>query len=285
MAECILIKRSDLNILIMNLKYILFLAIAGSLSSCQWGKAGKKDPAITKDTLTYSFKNFKEKAPDCGDKPDSACTIVKVSYPEFNGRQALNDSVARKLNMLFGDDKKPGSSLAELSKSFMSGYADFRKDRPKSTLQFLLDAKARILRQDSSLTTVEVTGYSYTGGAHGVSYTSYVNWNTAANKSIALSDILIDGYHAQLTQGAEQIFRKQEKLSDTTKLTNGRTYFFKDDKFSLPDAYVITPLGIKFLYNVYTIKPYAAGPTELLVPYAQIKSLIKPGTVLSQYLK
>jgi hypothetical protein len=214
----------------MNLKYILFLAIAASLSSCQWGKPGEKNPAITKDTLTYSYKDFKERATDCDDKPDSSCTIVKVNYPEFNGQQALNDSIARKLNMLFGDDKKPGSSLGELSKSFMSGYSDFRKERPKSTLQFLLDAKAKVLRQDSSLTTVEVAGYSYTGGAHGVSYTSYVNWNTKANKSIALSDILIDGYLDKLNQEAEQIFRKQEKLSDTTKLTNGRTYFFKDDK-------------------------------------------------------
>lgn len=270
----------------MKLKNILFLIfIFGYMSSCQWGKPGAKTPAITKDTLAYTYKTFMERAPDCGDKPDSSCTVVKVVYPDFNAQPILNDTVSHELNAWFGDEKNPGLSLTDLSKSFMNSYAEFRKDRPKSTLQFLLDAHAQVMRQDSSLSTIEVTGYAYTGGAHGVSYTSYVNWNTKANKNSTLDDVLVANYNDQLNHIAEEIFRKQEKLSDTTKLTNGRTYFFKDDKFSLPDVYVITPVGIKFLYNVYTIKPYAAGQTVLLLPYAQIKSLIKPNTVLAQFIK
>jgi hypothetical protein len=267
----------------MRFKNVGYFIIAVSLSSCEWGVPGKKNPAITKDTLVYTYQNFKERAPDCGDKPDSSCTVVKITYPVFNGQKTLNDSVTGKFNEFFGDNKKPDTSLKRITERFMGSYNDFRKDQPKSTLNFLLDAHAKVLRQDSSMLTIEVEGYTYTGGAHGESDTYFINWNTKANKNILLGAILTDGYNGKLTQVAEQIFRKQEKLSDTSSLATN--YFFKDNKFSLPDNYLLTPLGIKFLYNVYTIKPYAAGPTELLVPYSQIKSFIKPNTALSQFVK
>jgi hypothetical protein len=47
----------------------------------------------------------------------------------------------------------------------------------------------------------------------------------------------------------------------------------------------VTPIGIKFLYNQYEIKPYAAGITELFIPYAQIKSLLRPNSVVTQFIK
>jgi Deacetylase PdaC/Protein of unknown function (DUF3298) len=269
----------------MNFKIIIFLLITGSLSSCNWRNGGNKKPAITKDTLTYSFKTYKQRATDCGYKPDSSCTIVKINYPEFSGQKTLNDSITGKFNLLFGDNKKPDTSLKQIADSFMGEYLNFRQDRPKSTLFFLLDAHAKVLRQDSSLTTVEVSGYSYTGGAHGTSYTYFINWDTKANKNIGLNNILVAGNNTGLTKTAEPIFRANEKLTDTSSLNNQHDYFFKDGKFSLPDDYLLTPFGIRFLYNIYTIKPYAAGPTELIIPYSQIKSLLKPNTVLAQYIK
>lgn len=269
----------------MSFRYFVFLIIAGASASCTWGGGSGKKPAITKDTLAYTYKTFKQRATDCGDKPDSGCTVVKINYPDFSGQKTLNDSITVKFDQLFGNGKKQDTSLAQIAGSFMDLYNAFRKDRPKSTLFFLFDAHAKVLRQDSSLTTIEVAGYSYTGGAHGISYTYFVNWDTKTNKSISLNDVLVDGYKAKLTSTAEHIFRTDEKLSDTSSLNNQHDYFFKDGKFSLPDNYLITPLGIRFLYNVYTIKPYAAGITNLVIPYSQIKPLIKPNTVLSQYSK
>jgi hypothetical protein len=46
----------------------------------------------------------------------------------------------------------------------------------------------------------------------------------------------------ELTKIAEQIFRKNEKLTDTSSLA--RDYFFKDNKFALNENYSITPAGI-----------------------------------------
>ncbi|XHR98311.1 RsiV family protein [Mucilaginibacter sp. UC70_90] len=110
-----------------------------------------------------------------------------------------------------------------------------------------------------------------------------MNWDSKAGKNLRLADIFATGYHDKLNAVAEKIFRKNEKLSDTASLATN--YFFKDNKFALNTNFSITPLGIKFLYNQYDIKPYAAGITELFIPYAQIKSLVQPGSVVSQFIK
>ena len=98
-----------------------------------------------------------------------------------------------------------------------------------------------------------------------------------------MDDIFVEGYQENLNKIAEKIFRTDEKLSDTTSLATN--YFFDKNKFSLNKNFMVTPQGVSFLYNEYEIKPYSAGQTTLLIPYSQIKSLLRPATVVSQYLR
>jgi hypothetical protein len=130
---------------------------------------------------------------------------------------------------------------------------------------------------------MELSGYKFLGGARGYSLTNFINWNTKAGKKIELKDIFRDGYAKKLNSVAEKIFRKQEKLSDTAALKPN--YFFPESKFTLNNNFLITPIGIRFLYNQYEIKPYQAGVTNILIPYAEILSLLRPGTVITQYHK
>ncbi|WP_121809646.1 DUF3298 and DUF4163 domain-containing protein [Mucilaginibacter kameinonensis] len=263
-----------------NLCLLFFIALG--LSSCQWG-VPKKTPEKPLDTLHYVYKVIKARAADCGTKADSACTVVKINYPVFDSAKALNDTIVNKLTVMFAMDGKADSSLELMTKNFLKSYDDFKKTDPRTGMFFTLEDSVKVLQQDSSLTTLEVRGYSYTGGAHGGTSVGFINWDTKAGKNLKLDDVFISGYHDKLTGIAEKIFRKNEKLSDTASLKDN--YFFKDDKFALNENFSITPLGIKFLYNQYEIKPYAAGITELFIPYTQIKSLIQPGSVVSQFIK
>ncbi len=267
----------------MVYKNILFLIIICSITACQWGKPGKKEPVITKDTLKYSYKTIKQRAPDCGEKPDSSCTVFQVRYPIFPN-QTLNDTVKQAIVSQFQmDDKKPDTSLRHLAQHFIKSYEEDKKTDNRPGIIYSLNSKVKVIRQDSSLITLEVAQQSYLGGAHGSATVAYINWNTKTNKKIQLTDILIDAYQQPLNKIAERIFRKQEKLADTASLTHG--YFFKDDQFSVNDNFLVNPTGLLFYYNEYEIKPYVAGPTELLIPYSQIKSLLRPNTVVAQYHK
>ena len=255
-------------------------AIGASLAACN-SSPKREEPDVYADTLTYQFKAVNSKADDCAGKPDSACTTVKFKYPEFDKQPLLNDSIVTGLATLM-DRQKGIAGLQRLTWQFLQDYKDFRKQNPSSAMHFELDCKVNIVRQDSSLVALEYNGYQFTGGAHGGALIRYFNWDVAGRKKILLSDLFKSGYETQLNQIAEKIFRRQENLTPAASLE--RDYFFKGAKFSLNQNYLITPLGLKFLYNQYEIKPYAAGQTSLLVPYSQIKTLLQPGTVVARYL-
>jgi hypothetical protein len=266
------------------LRYLPLLFVVFGLNACMWG-APKTQPTtgITTDTLAYTWQTINQKANDCGNKPDSTCTIFKVKYPLFKDQAKLNDSVKHKLTVFFSIGEKSDTSLNSLAKHYFDAYyKDIAKNK-RAGMIYNYDVTANVIRQDSDITTLQINGYTYQGGAHGGSLTQFINWDTKADKNLTLSDIFTSGYQDKLIKVADTIFRKNEKLSDTSSLA--RDYFFKDGKFALNDNFLITPMGIRFLYNEYEIKPYAAGQTELVIPYSKIKSLLLPHTVIAQYIK
>lgn len=256
--------------------------IGANLTACINGKPSNQKPDVWQDTLTYQFKTVNAKADDCVGKPDSTCTTVKFNYPAFDNQPLLNDTVVNGLATLL-DRQKGIAGLQRLAWQFLQDYKDFKKQNPTSAAFFELDSKVNIVRQDSSLIGLEYNGYQFTGGAHGGTIIRYLNWDVTAKKKILMSDIFKPGYEAELNKIAEKIFRKQENLTETASLADN--YFFKDAKFSLNQNFLITPIGIKFLYNQYEIKPYAAGQTTLEIPYEQIKTLLQPGTVTARYIQ
>ncbi|MGV8879164.1 MAG: DUF3298 domain-containing protein [Sphingobacteriaceae bacterium] len=261
---------------------LLVLLVIGLCFGCNQSQNTGSETTTTRDTLNYTYKNIKERAASCGDQPDSNCTVASFFYPAFDpAQQKLEDSVQRKLITLYNTEKA-SQTLPEQAKKFVADHEAFIKSDPRGNQVWTLDGKAKVLRQDSSLITIAVNGYSYAGGAHGSSGFFFVNWNTRADQQIALKDLLDAGYLEKLNQVAEHIFRQNEQLSDTVSLAN--SYFFENDRFHLNDNFLVTPEGLKFIYNQYEIKPYVAGITELIIPYAEILPLISKNSILQQFI-
>ncbi len=266
----------------MRLGYIAYCFVIILMSSCT-GYVSKKNTLVTaKDTLRYIYNTTKQRANDCGNNPDSACTVAILKYPVFNNSPALNDRVKENLVHLLWQDTgfAKNNDLQKFAIDFIDFYEHHK--RKNSTVLFSLESSAKVLRQDSNLTTIYLSGSLYDGTGHGHDKFAFINWDHTASKTIELYDIFIPGFHEQLTGIAEKIFRKQEDLSDTSSLTN---YFFNNGKFALSNNFLITQAGITFLYNEYEVKPYTEGSTQIDIPYSQIKLLLKPHTVVAQYLK
>ncbi len=268
----------------MKTQLIAALFVLLGLSSCHLAAPKKLELPVAKvkDTLLYTYNTLKQRAPDCGNKPDTECTVAQIEYPVFSGQKTLNDTVRKKLLNVFFSVENGDTSLNKTLLGFIKSY-DSSKNSTEPDMFYTLDLYAYVLNQDSSLATLALGGYQFSGGAHGSTQRLFINWDTKAKREINLRDILIAGYKYQLTKVAEHLFRRQEKLSDTVSLAD--SYFFENGKFRLNHNFSITPTGLNFLYNEYEIKPYSEGMTELLIPYSSIKSLLKTHTVVDQYIK
>jgi len=270
---------------------ILFIAISFLFSTgCSHSKQERDKSnnaknvvksVIKKDTLAYTLLMEGGESEDC-----KKCDYVGVNYLVFKGDTALNNAIKEQIISYIAPYADGVIELKNFEKDLKKVTTPSKQEVDSSLSEEIslttFDLYVRLIKQDSILIVLDFA-IETSGGVHGNYGDYYMNWDTKAHKEISLDDLLIANYEHRLTNIAESIFRKNEGLAKHESLKY--TYHFQDDVFSLNDNFYLTPEGLMFYYNIYEIKPYMQGTTDLLIPYAQIKSLLKPNTVITQYIK
>lgn len=232
------------------------------------------------DTLVYELRTYEARSQRCV-KPDSLCAVASFRYPLFPGDafSALSDSLRTDVMSMAaaeGDPDLRARSLEEAAKNFTADYDEFVKSQGES-LQFgqtwSLEVKTNVLRQSPKWVSVAHDLFVYSGGAHPNHATRYVNYARATGHRLTLAELFQPDFEKTLTGIAERRFRQNEGLNPGSPLTEG--YFFENGKFRLNDNFILTDTGLKFLYNPYEIKPYAAGETELAIPFTELEGILK----------
>jgi hypothetical protein len=86
-----------------------------------------------------------------------------------------------------------------------------------------------------------------------------------------------------LNNVAEKIFCKVKELKPEDNLEEAG-FWFKGNKFSFNENFGIRNEGLVFYFNSYEIAPYAMGPTEIMIPYSEIKNLVKQDGLLNKVI-
>jgi hypothetical protein len=119
----------------------------------------------------------------------------------------------------------------------------------------------------------------FTGGAHGVRTQLYRNFRPDTGAAITLEELIVEGGIEQLTAVGEEIFRTAHELAPDIALDDAG-FWFDDGVFALNDNFLVSTDALFFYYNEYEVAAYAVGPTELLIPYERIGSLLRPAAGL-----
>lgn len=236
-----------------------------------------KKAEVKSGTVSYEMKNFRVESKG-GCKSDTLqCASYEVSYPEFTGLDSL---VVKKIQreitgtVSMGNPEAEGKTMRQIGDEFVQEYEDFKNEGPDSGAGWYYNATSNVEVLTDTLISISVTQDYYTGGAHGGAETYFININPSTGAAFTLDNLLKTGYQESLNQVGEEVFRKVRELPDTVSL-NENYFEFADDIFQLNQNYGFTKEGIVFYYNNYEIAPYAAGPTEVLIPYERIRKLIK----------
>jgi hypothetical protein len=262
-------------------RLFLFLTAAVLFCSCSNSKTTQlSQDSVNTDTAVYALKSIIENDEDCDSTLSKDCRIVDISYPEFENQPALNDSVNKRIQKIYTTETSY-ESVSDMVQGFMADYRSFKTDPNFNNRVYTLMSKTKVLTNNQVLGLL-IESYIYTGGAHGGSFVTFINWDTQARKQISIYDVLKPGTHDSLRVIAEKIFRQNEGISSTDPL---KQYFFENDRFVLNENYLFTAEGIKYIYNEYEIKPYSSGRTELLIPYNSIRNILRPESVISHLFK
>ena len=271
----------------MNRKLLIF-PLFTLLWSC--GNSLQKDLETTADTLNFTIKTFEKHSQICINK-DSLCATVKFQYPEFESN-SFNEIIKNEILNIYHDDndrtKFRPNNFEALAKPFVDDYDQKIKEGQAYVkganainkggflaMPWYMEAAVKVENQTKKYLMLHTNTNWFMGGNHPISMEYYYVYNRKDFKRIKLDDLFQKGYDQKLLNIAEENFRKQEKLKPADKLSEEQGYFFNNQRFILNDNFVLNEQGIKFLFNVYEIKPYAAGITELEISYEQLKGILK----------
>jgi hypothetical protein len=261
-------------------KLSLYLVLICALTACRNENNKVKNNESVVDTLAYSYDSVKVYSTNIvkTDAKDTDTTKATIQYPVFKSEE-LNTYIQRQILNYFSEEDKAIIAYPDIAKSFITGYDSFYNENKDTNQAWFLNIDVNVLHQTANYIALEYIHSDYSGGAHPNTNFSFINYNPKTNQPLTLDSLIDKSHKAKLTSIAEGIFRKDEKLGPTTPL-DGK-YFFSDGKFTLPDNFYVSNKGLVFFYNPYEIKAYAYGITETTIPFAALKEIAKPNTILT----
>jgi hypothetical protein len=137
-----------------------------------------------------------------------------------------------------------------------------------------------VLLNENKLLSLRLFHSEYTGGAHPNYGASHVTFDLTTGDELTLDDLLKPGWRDIVTQLAEASIREQHGLKPNAPLNAEGPLF--ENAFELNDNWFLTAEGLGFSYDPYEIGPYAAGFIEPVIPFTQLKALIRPNSPLNR---
>lgn len=172
---------------------------------------------------------------------------------------AGNPDVTNKINSYFNDVK---NRMEEVRAGYEAGALEYYNIAGQfNNSCYEVSHTFESLATTKKYLSFSLTSYEYTGGAHGISNTTLVTFDTSTGDVVNLGSMAMseDAMKEKiLNYAAKKIASEhpEEITEETVKAAGIEQWCVVDD-------------GLKLLYNQYSIASYAAGQIEVTVPYSE----------------
>lgn len=113
----------------------------------------------------------------------------------------------------------------------------------------------------------------FTGGAHGISSASALNYDLEQNKCITFGLLFVPGYEDIINQMVQRELLLSFGVTRPEDLQGEGVYNYENAKVA--ENFFLTEEGVTFYYNPYEIGAYFLGTIKLTLPYASIRNYIQ----------
>ncbi|EJX02525.1 hypothetical protein EVA_09370 [gut metagenome] len=269
---------------------VVLLAASGIFFSCD-NIMNKKYGALETDSI-----HLEETTHLFGDTAKPACQLtVNLAYITQADRIGLKDSLNRYfLSTCLGEayeNFEPRQAIANYAKRYAHDYrTDLEPSFQKETTQddeeigawysYYLRLTGEVVDYEKHLLVYQCNREEYTGGAHGMYTTTFLNLNLRTLTPIRLEHLFVPDAGEALTDllwnqlMADNQVATREELEDLGYTSTGD--LIPTENFHLNKK------GITFYYNVYEIAPYVMGPIQITLPWEMVRHLLNTDVQLPQ---
>ena len=272
---------------------LLLSAVASfGLCSCtQTGTVARGEISSLQADTTIALKVDHKNSPSCH---------VSLDYMYLKP-SAGNDSLSQQINqtlqrITFGTDYvnlQPEEAILKVQSEYANSYrkelvsyyeSDMKSGMKAEELppwynhEYSITTELTLARD--SIYNYAVTNYQFTGGAHPNTIATWVNINANTGRELKKTDVFKEDADPAIIQllGQHLLADVNQRLeTDTITSLQGlwdNGILLNVDLY-VPENFLLTDEGVKFLYNRYDIAPYVMGDFQLNIPYAEIENLLK----------
>jgi len=196
--------------------------------------------------------------------------VVEINIPKAEGNDAISKSINSTLNYFTNTALNLDSSndvqdyFEESITQFNSSYLKFKNEMNKELQSELTPWEAgvdgEVTYQSNRVISIAMNTYLNTGGIHGTSKVSFLNFDASTGNQLHYDEFIKD----------KNEFKKFLKL-----------YFEKEvasipfDDFKLPETIGLNDDGVIILYNVNEIPSFTDKLIEFNIPFDEVKSYLK----------
>jgi len=224
------------------------------------------------ETILLTFESFSEEYK--GNCPSNDCAIVTIDYIKLLGEKEVID----KINFTLGnsiiyflnsnsDKRIKATTVPEAANIFIKEYEKDKNEFPElSPYEAEISISKSLIT--SKIISIKTKQYTFTGGAHGNSSTSFLNFDPQTGLLITKSSLFKN--KKEFTDFVEVLFRKENNISEKEPI-NSTGFWFENDTFNLPETIGFSNNNVILIYNQYEIASYADGAIELIIPIEKVK--------------
>ena len=270
----------------------IILSVSGFLFSCH-DKMNKNTGALQFDSIQVN-----ETAHLFNDTAKPACNIIiNFAYPVKSSDDMLKDSLnAYFISACFGDKyigEKPENVVKQYTENYIIEYrrdlepmyTEDEKDKEDESsigawYSYYKGIESHVQLYTGHLLVYRIDYNEYTGGAHGIYMSTFLNLDLKTLSPIRLDDLFEGDYKEALTDllwkqlMADNNVSTRQELEDMGYATTG-------DLEPIENFY-LDPTGITFYYNVYDITPYSMGPVKVTIPFSMMEHLLGSNPILGE---
>ena len=223
--------------------------------------------------------------------------IIDFSYISKSSDNTLKDSLnAYILSACFGD-KYTGEDIREVPESYAQNYiSEYRQDLEPMFLEdqkykdnseyiaswysYYKGLESQVEFYEKDLLVYRIDFNEYTGGAHGMYTSTFINFDLKNLYQLILDDIFVGDYQDTLSDLLWNQLATDQKVQTRAELED-MGYGSTGDLIPTENFY-LSKEGITFYYNVYELTPYAMGAVEIKLPFETIEPILKENNIIKQ---
>lgn len=264
-----------------SIKSSLFLIVVMvAINACKWDKKQVESSPEGVAPINIVMDSIYKSGPEVIANGDTSSSYVLIKYPSTLGIGAADQLIIKTIKDMQIEDfhsvLDPEGNTTKIDNvndaidRFIKSSETDAKERDNTFMGYFFESYADTNFVGNEVISMLISNFSFTGGAHPNTYTTFLNFERSSGKLIDMNAIIQDTNAMKVV--VKKAFDENEKKEMGADYDE-KSYFF-DGGFALPQNYSITGKGLLCLYNPYEAAAYARGPISFTIPWKDLHGII-----------